>query len=55
MKDKFDKGNHRDLKVAAPLVGAWIEMLTVRSFILVARVAPFVGAWIEISVIRTIM
>ena len=31
MKDKFDKGNHRDLKVAAPLVGAWIEMLSTKT------------------------
>ena len=33
----------------APLVGAWIEIITERPKEIKCRVAPLVGAWIEIS------
>ena len=32
----------------APLVGAWIEMLSIRLALDNSHVAPLVGAWIEI-------
>ena len=33
----------------APLVGAWIEILTLFSVLVRGLVAPLVGAWIEIN------
>ena len=36
------------LNYVAPLVGAWIEMVVERTFLLEEKVAPLVGAWIEI-------
>ena len=38
----------KDIYVA-PLVGAWIEILTLWSYSSPAPVAPLVGAWIEID------
>ena len=35
--------------MVAPLVGAWIEMTTVKIKELLKLVAPLVGAWIEIA------
>ena len=34
----------------APLVGAWIEIVPLRSFLHLSLVAPLVGAWIEIGI-----
>ena len=34
----------------APLVGAWIEIMTPRECLRSSGVAPLVGAWIEISI-----
>ena len=36
-------------KEVAPLVGAWIEILTLFSVLKLIFVAPLVGAWIEIA------
>ena len=36
------------LGMVAPLVGAWIEILTMSGLIFAMTVAPLVGAWIEI-------
>ena len=36
------------LKIVAPLVGAWIEMVDIPDGIPLVGVAPLVGAWIEI-------
>ena len=33
----------------APLVGAWIEIITIGVLIDCQKVAPLVGAWIEMS------
>ncbi len=37
----------RGLKMVAPFVGAWIEIVAMRNHV-ADPVAPFVGAWIEI-------
>ena len=37
-------------KEVAPLVGAWIEILTLFSVLKLIFVAPLVGAWIEIQI-----
>ena len=37
------------MTVVAPLVGAWIEIVTEVEQWLKAEVAPLVGAWIEID------
>ena len=34
--------------IVAPLVGAWIEIVELMSFLNDVLVAPLVGAWIEI-------
>ena len=34
----------------APLVGAWIEIVTFNYYGLECKVAPLVGAWIEMTV-----
>ena len=34
----------------APLVGAWIEILTLFSVLVRGLVAPLVGAWIEMAI-----
>ena len=37
--------------VVAPLVGAWIEIMTITAMLTADLVAPLVGAWIEISLV----
>ena len=44
--------SHRSNSVA-PLVGAWIEILSVMATPPTAPVAPLVGAWIEIDTPQT--
>ena len=34
--------------LVAPLVGAWIEIISIKAEIFYSMVAPLVGAWIEI-------
>ena len=46
---KFSENDFSDEdKIVAPLVGAWIEILTSLQKQYNTRVAPLVGAWIEI-------
>ena len=47
MKSKFRQNFNIGITVA-PLVGAWIEIISRLAFISRVRVAPLVGAWIEI-------
>ena len=35
--------------MVAPLVGAWIEIVSAYELLTIDTVAPLVGAWIEIS------
>ena len=35
--------------MVAPYVGAWVEMLEMSQYELMAKVAPYAGAWVEIS------
>ena len=37
------------MNVAAPFMGAWIEICAVIHVVLSIIAAPFMGAWIEIS------
>ena len=41
------------VQFVAPLVGAWIEILSSNAGAMGIRVAPLVGAWIEMSVSKS--